>query len=174
MRRTSSTLLVALTFLMAASAALADAPSDFLTKATQISMAEVALGKLAQKNAQSAGVNALGVRLERDHARIGKILATVAREKGVTVPVSLEGGGGSAMESLSAKTGAEFDAAYTAQMVSDQTKAVALFTAAAESGDADLSQLAKMVLPTLREDARLAGSFEKLNPGANVPAVASR
>jgi putative membrane protein len=177
MRRTSTTIIGALTFLMATGAALADATPDFLAKAMQISMAEVALGKLAQQNAQSTGVNALAVRLERDHARIGKILAMVAREKGVTVPVSLEAGGGSEVQSLSATKGADFDAAYTAQMVLDHESEVALFTAAAEGGDADMSRLAKLALPTLREDERLAGSFDKLNkltPDSNVQAVASR
>jgi len=67
----------------------------------------------------------------------------------MTTPVSLEGGGRSVIESLSTKSGAEFDAAYTAQMVRDQEKAVALFTAAADSGDPDLVQLAKWALPTL-------------------------
>ena len=174
MRHASSTLIVAMTLFGMSGVARADAPADFLAKAMQTSMAEVELGKLAQKNAQSSGVNALGVRLERDHARIGKILAMIAREKGVTIPVSLDSGRRSVIDSLSAKRGAEFDAAYSAQMVSDHEKAVALFTATAESGDAELSRLAKLALPTLREDERLAGSFEKLNPGDNVQSVARR
>jgi putative membrane protein len=136
-------------------------------------MTQVELAKIAQKNAQSTGVNALGVRLQRDHARIGKILATVANQKGVTVPVSLDSH--AVIDSLSAKSGAEFDAAYSAQMVSDHEKAIALFSAAESSSDPDLRQIAKLALPTLREDERLAASFEKLNPSYNnVQAVARR
>jgi len=56
MRNASSTRIVTLILLMAAGAAWADAQTDFLAKAMQTSMAEVELGKLAQKNAQSSGV----------------------------------------------------------------------------------------------------------------------
>jgi putative membrane protein len=173
MRRATSTLIVAVISVLTSAVALADAPSDFLTKAIQGSMAQIELGKLAQKNAESGGVNALGVRLERDHARIGKILATLAQQKGVTVPVALEGSRSVVRQSLSTKHGADFDAAYSLQMVSDHQKAIALFTAAADSTDPDVSQVAKMVLPVLREDERLASSFAKLNEG-NLQAITAR
>ncbi len=169
-------LIAAMALLMTSGLALADAPQanpadEFLANALQTSMTQVELGKLAQKNAQSAGVNALGVRLQRDHARIGKMLATLANQKGVTVPVSLDSH--AAIDSLSAKSGAEFDAAYSAQMVRDHETAIALFTAAESSSDADLRQVARLALPTLREDERLAASFDKLNPNS-VQAVARR
>lgn len=173
MRRATSTLIVAVMSLLTSAVALADAPSEFLAKAIQGSMTQVELGKLAQTNAASSGVNALGVRLARDHARIGKLLAMLAQEKGVTVPVALESSRAVERESLSAKHGAEFDAAYSTQMVSDHEKAVALFTAAADSSDPDVSQVAKLALPVLREDERLASSFAKLSEG-NVQAVAAR
>jgi putative membrane protein len=159
---------------MTAGVALADDSSDFLSKAMQTSLAQVELGKLAQKSAQSSGVNALGARLERDHARIGKILSMVAQQKGMTTPVTLDGSRRAEIDALSDKTGAEFDAAYTTQMVSDQQKAIALFTAAAGSGDPDLRKIAKLALPTLRDDAHLADSFAKLNPSSGVQAVARR
>ena len=174
MRRTTSTMLVAMALLMAAAVAWADPSSDFLAKAMQASLGQVELGKLAQKNAQSSGVNALGVRLQHDHARIGKILTMVALKKGVTVPVALDGKRKSVVDALSARTGADFDAAYTAQMLSDHQKAIALFTAAAGSGDPDLSRIAQLALPTLREDEHLVESFAKLNPGYDVAAVATR
>ena len=174
MRQITSTITVAMALLMSASVALADDAADFLPNAMQTSMAQVELAKLAQKNAQSSGVNALGVRLQRDHARIGKILETVAQQKGVTTPVSLDGSRRAVIDALSDKTGAEFDAAYTMQMVTDQQKAIALFTAAADSGDPELGKIAKLALPTLREDEHLADSFAKLNPNYNVQAVARR
>ncbi len=137
-------------------------------------MTQVELGKLAQKNAESSGVNALGVRLEHDHARIGKMLETIARDRQVAVPTSPDGSHRAVIESLAAKNGAEFDAAYTRQMVSDHEKAIALFTAAAQSGDADLQELAKRALPALREDGRLAGTFEKMSSTYDVRAIAHR
>jgi putative membrane protein len=162
MRIAGSTFVVAIMLLVTSGAALAQTPSaseQFLAKALQASMMEVELGKLAQKNAQSTGVNALGVRLQRDHARIAKVLKAASQEKGIVVP-PLDT---RQIEALSAKSGAEFDAAYIEAMVSNHQKAIALYTAVAEGGDADLSSLAKLALPTLREDQRLAGSYEKLS-----------
>ena len=172
MLRASSTLIIAAMTLLASTVALAEEPSDFLAKAIQVSKTEIELGKLAQRNAESSGVNALGARIERDHARIGKMLAILAQQKGVAVPVALESSG-MAVQSLSAKRGAQFDAAYSTQMVSDHETAIALFTAAANGSDPDLRQAAKLALPILREDERLASSFEKLSAG-NLQAVAAR
>jgi putative membrane protein len=155
--------LMAVALFLAAGAASADSPAELLGRAMQISMTQVELGKLAQTNADSTGVNALGARIAHDHARIGKMLATVAREKGVTLPTTLDASHRAAVQALTAKNGEAFDAAYTEQMVKDHEKAVALFTTAAQSGDSELQQLAKLALPALREDGRLAGSFEKLN-----------
>lgn len=177
--RIAGSILVATALLWVAGAALAETPAakpteQFLERAVQSSMLEVALGKLAQEHAQSTGVNALGARLAHDHAKLGKVLASVSRDRGVVVPVSLDNTQRARVDLLSAKTGADFDAAYTMQMVSDHENAVALFTAVAESGDSDLSQIAKFALPMLREDQRLANSYQKLNSTADLQAVAHR
>jgi putative membrane protein len=158
--------------LLAAGFASADTPADLLARAMQVSMTQVELGKLAQKNADSTGVNALGARLAHDHARIGKMLTMVAQKKGVALPKALDASHRAIVDALSGKSGAAFDAAYTEQMVSDHDKAVALFTTAAQSGDADLQQVARVALPALREDQRLAASFGKLS--YNVQPVAHR
>jgi putative membrane protein len=177
--RIAGSTLIAVALLAMTGVALADLPTgpavgssdQFLLKAMQASMAEVELGKLAQKNAQSTGVNALGVRLERDHARIGKMLAAASREKGVVAPTSLDTSQRAQVESLATKSGAEFDTAYIELMVSNHQDAIALYTAVAESGDTEVSQLAKLALPTLREDHRLAGSY---NSGYDRQAIAAR
>lgn len=180
MRITGSTL-VAIILLATAGAALADVPAgtaqQLLSQALQTSMAEVELGKLAQKNAQSTGVNALGARMQRDHGRIAKVLTAVSRNKGLDVPVALESNQSAQIEALRTKRGAEFDAAYVEQMVSNHEQAILLFTALSQSDDRELSQLASSALPILREDQRLAGSYEKLSPAPpveNVRAVAQK
>jgi putative membrane protein len=185
MRITGSTLM-AVALMVMTGVALAQAPAGpaakssehFLSKALQASMVEVELGKLAQKNAQSTGVNALGARLQRDHARISKVLSAVLREKGMVVPTSIDSTQRAQVEALGAKTGADFDAAYVDLMVSNHENAIALYTAVAESGDPDLSPLAKFALPTLREDQRLAGSYEnsyeKENASYDLKAIAAR
>src|SRR3954454_17724821 len=95
--RVSAPIVVTLALLLTAGAASAETPAgnsseQLLAKALQRSMVQVELGKLAQRNAQSTEVNALGDRLARDHARIGKILAAVSRDRGMTVATSLDSG----------------------------------------------------------------------------------
>jgi putative membrane protein len=178
--RIAGSTLVAIMLLTMAGAAAADAPASStqqdLTMALQASMAQVELGKLAQKNAQSTGVNALGARLQRDHTRISKAFATVVRNKGMVVPVALESGQRAAIEALSAKRGADFDVAYVVQMASNHEEAIALFTTLANGSDQELGRLAKSALPLLQEDQRLVSSYEKLNaaPVDNVPALARK
>lgn len=177
--RITGSILVAMVLAAISAVALADAPAvkpseHFLAKALQASMVEVELGKLAQKNAQSTGVNALGARMQRDHARIGKVLSSVLKERGMVVPTSVDISQRAQIDALGTKTGADFDAAYVDLMVSNHQDAIALYTAVAESGDPELSPLARMALPTLREDQRLAGSYEKLNGSPDLQAVAAR
>jgi len=166
--RIAGSTLVAIMLLTTAGAALADVPAgspeQLLSKALQTSMAEVELGKLAQKKAESTGVNALGARMQRDHGRIAKVLTAASRDKGLVVPTSLESSQSAQIEALRAMSGAEFDAAYVEQMVTNHKQAIVLFTALSESDDRDLSRLASSALPLLREDQRLADSYEKLSP----------
>jgi putative membrane protein len=168
MRKLPSTL-AAISLLAMAGASYAAAPAiaageteAFLEKATQNAMTEVALGKLAEKNARSMGINALGNRLARDHARMNTLLALISQDKGLTIPTSLDSDHRAIVESLSSKTGAEFDVAYTALMVSDHANAIALFNAAVQGDDPELAAFAKSALPALREQKRLADSFKKM------------
>jgi len=177
--RIAGSTLVAITLLFTAGAAVADPPANkpaeqLLAKALRASMVEVELGKLAQKNAESTGVNALGVRLQRDHARIGKVLAAVSRDRGMIVPASLDSGQRAQIDALGEKSGADFDAGYVEQMVTNHDAAVHLFTALSQSDDAELSQLAKAALPILREDQRLADSYAKLSPSDTVRPIAAQ
>ncbi|MEJ1963329.1 MAG: DUF4142 domain-containing protein [Gammaproteobacteria bacterium] len=137
----------------------------FLEQATQDAMTQIALGKVAEKNARSMGINALGSRMARDHARMNRILGLISHDKGISVPTSLDAEHRAIVDSLSSKTGAEFDVAYAALMVSDHTKAIAFYSDAAQSDDQDVAVFARSALPALREQKRLADSFQKMTAG---------
>jgi putative membrane protein len=145
----------------------------FLTEAIQDAMTEVELGKLAQRNARSTGVNALGSRLARDHGRMNSILSLICRDKGVTVPTALDSEHRAIVDGLSAMSGTQFDIAYTALLVSNHADAITVFSEAAQGDDAALAAFAKSALPALREHKRLADSFQKMTAGYDVqPALA--
>jgi putative membrane protein len=148
--------------------------AEFLQKAMQYSLTEVELGKLAGHNARSTGINALGSRLARDHGRIGTMIGLISKDKGVTLSTALDADHRAVVERLSAKMGAEFDVAYTGLMVADHQQAIAMFTEATESSDPDLAEFARRALPTLREQQRLAVSFQKMTEGYAGEKVAAR
>jgi putative membrane protein len=155
----------------AASGASVDT-AQFLQKALQDTMMEVELGELAQRNAGTTGINALGTRLARDHRKIGKILGLISQERGVVVPASLDGDQRSIVAALGLKTGAEFDAAYAERMVASHEKLISLFDEAAAGSDADVAAFAKAALPVLREGKRLAEVYRKVTARDRPPAEA--
>jgi predicted outer membrane protein len=135
---------------MAADPSGAD-PAMFVKKAALGGMTEVELGKLAQSKSQDAKIKAFADRMVKDHGKANTELAGIAKGKGLEVPMSLDAEHQSMVKELSAKSGSDFDAAYSKHMVMDHAKTIALFQGAAKNSDADLAAFAEKTLPTLKE-----------------------
>jgi predicted outer membrane protein len=148
--------------------------SVFIAEAGQNALMAVELGKLAQKNARSPGISALGSRLARDHGRMNAVLKVICSEKGFDVPVELDGNHRAVVDRLSALSGVEFDSAYATLMASDHANAITLFTHATEGDDPDLAEFARRTLPSLREHKRLADVYVKVATDNGLEHVASR
>jgi len=130
---------------------------DFVTKATQAGIAEVAAGKVAESNGQSASVKTFGKRMVADHSKAGDELKKVADKNGITVPTEPSSDQQQTGKRLEGLKGTEFDKAYADQMVKDHEDAVTLFTNEASSGsNADLKAFAKKTLPTLQQHLKMA------------------
>ena len=130
---------------------------DFVTKAGQAGIAEVAAGRMAKENGQSPGVKTFADRMITDHSKAGDELKSVAVKSGVTVPTTSSAEQKQAAQKLASLKGADFDKAYAAQMVKDHEGAVALFEKEASAGsDADLKAFAGKTLPTLQEHLKMA------------------
>jgi putative membrane protein len=153
----------------ATSSAGAAQPAQFLQKAMLGSMLEVELGEVAQRNAATTGIHALGSRMVRDHGKIGRILQMLSKDKGVVVPASLASDDRSTVTALSTKTGVEFDAAYAQRMVVSHEKLIALFDEATTGSDPDVAEFARRALPILREGKRLAEVYREVT-SRHVPA----
>ena len=137
-------------------------PATFVKKAALGGMTEVEAGKLAQAKAQDPQVKAFATRMVKDHEKANAELATLAKSKGMQVPAMLDAEHKSKLAQLSAKSGADFDKAYSSAMVMDHDKTVALFEGAAKNPDSDLAAFAKKTLPTLKEHKQMTRSL----PGA--------
>jgi putative membrane protein len=140
---------------MSAAPEVSSSDRQFLEEAAKGSMEEVHYGRMAMQNGATAGVKAFGQKMVTDHTKANQEAAQLAQQKGVTLPPQSQI---KMNPSFANKTGADFDKAYVADMISDHEKDVAAFEKEANSGtDPDIKAWAAKMLPTLRQhltDAR--------------------
>jgi putative membrane protein len=137
------------------------ADTSFVTKAAQGGMAEVKLGKLATEKASSPDVKAFGQQMVDDHSKANEELKDLASKKGVTLPTDVDAKDQATYDKLSKMSGAEFDKAYMADMVSDHKTDVAEFRRESQRGsDPDVKAWAAKTLPTLEHHLQLAQSTD--------------
>lgn len=142
-------------------------PATFVKKAALGGMTEVEVAKLAESKGQDAKVKAFAQRMVKDHDKANQELATLASAKGWQVPTSLDAEHKAVVEKLNAKSGAEFDAAYSQQMMADHDKTIALFEGGSRASDAELAAWAKATLPTLKEHKQLAHALPVVSHSAS-------
>jgi putative membrane protein len=131
-----------------------------LKTAAQDGMTEIALAKLALKKSSNNDVKQFAQKMEQDHEQADEQLSSIAQSKGLTLPPKPDAKHEAMVKSLSAKSGAAFDASYAEHMAKAHSKAVALFQAASHSSDPDISAFAKKTLPTLEEHKQLADNLK--------------
>ena len=90
---------------------------EYIIKDAQGSLSDSANAALAASRAQSNALHRYGVQLIADHARLNQILMTLARQKGVEVPVTLNDSQTTDIKELSGQSGRDFDKAIIAQFV---------------------------------------------------------
>jgi putative membrane protein len=133
---------------------LTAADKTFFTRAAESDHKEIALAQLAQQKGNSAEVKALAARIEKDHRQTSQELTTMAQSKSVTLPAAPTHD--AHMAKFEKLEGAAFDRAYSSMMVQDHTNAIALFSRAAKSKDAEVRAFAEKTLPALREHLRMS------------------
>jgi putative membrane protein len=122
-------------------------------------MAEVELGKLAGDKAQSEQVKQFGHRMAQDHAKANDELKSLAQQKNIMLPSTLDAKDKATVDRLSKLSGAAFDRAYMQDMLQDHRKDVNEFRKESQSGkDPEVKAWAAKTLPTLEEHLRLAQS----------------
>jgi putative membrane protein len=135
------------------------ADHQFVMEAAQGGMAEVELGQLASQKAQSEQVKQFAQRMVTDHGKANDELKSLAQQKNITIPSTLDAKHKSKMDKFSKMSGAEFDRAYMQDMLQDHRKDVSDFRKESQSGkDPEVKAWAAKTLPTLEEHLRLAQS----------------
>jgi putative membrane protein len=135
---------------------------EFATKAAQGGLKEVKFGELAQQQAARDQVKQFGQRMVEDHGKANDQLKQIVQNKGIELPQQLSDEDQQKYAELQQKSGAEFDQAYTDEMVSDHEKDIDEFQKYVDAGkDSDLTSFAGQTLPTLKEHLRLARQTEE-------------
>jgi putative membrane protein len=137
--------------------ALSDADKEFIMKAAQGGMAEVAGGQTAATNGASADVKSFGNRMVQDHGKANDELKQLATTKGLALPAETDADHKQKLDAMAKKTGKDFDKAYMEDMVADHEKDVAEFQKASQNAqDPDLKNWASKTLPTLQDHLKMA------------------
>ncbi|HEX3895507.1 MAG TPA: DUF4142 domain-containing protein [Rudaea sp.] len=126
--------------------------ADFAAKAADGGMAEVITGQLAAQKGTDPQVRMFGQRMVTDHSKANDELKSVAAKDNITLPAEPGLKHKTTASKLGNMSGADFDKAYTQEMIKDHEEDVALFKKEAQSGsNPDMKAFAQKTLPTLQE-----------------------
>ena len=127
------------------SSTLSEKDKAFMKKAAKGGMMEVAMGRMAEQNAQSEDVKSFGKRMVTDHGKANDELKSIAAKKNVQLPTK---------EPTEKWTS---DKAYMNTMVRDHQKDLAEFKQEANSGsDADVKKFSDDTAKVIQEHLDLA------------------
>jgi len=131
--------------------------SKFAVAAADGGMLEVQLGKLAATNASSKTVKDLGKMMVSDHSAANEELKALAARKNITLPSGLSDKSQKIYDKLAAKTGSDFDKAYTEDMVDDHNEDISDFKKEVDKGtDADVKAWAAGKVPVLEHHLEMS------------------
>jgi len=127
------------------SSSLSAQDKTFIKKAAKGGLMEVAMGNMAEQNAQSEDVKSFGKRMVTDHSKANDELKAIAEKKGVTIPSK-----GPSEKWTSDKT-------YMSAMVKDHEKDLSEFREEATHGsDPDVKKFADDTAKVIQEHLDLA------------------
>lgn len=125
--------------------------AGFLVSAAEISLEEIQLGQLAQKNSTTPRVIELGKMMETEHTQALKDVQALATKKKITIPTELTKDGKDANDKLKEKFGSEFDKLYCDMMVKGHKDAISkIEKASMDSKDAEIQSWAETLLISLK------------------------
>jgi putative membrane protein len=132
----------------------ADVPAGdkmFAEKAAMGGMFEVQTGKIAQDKGMSQDVKDFGAKMVEDHGKANDELKGIASTKGIDLPTALDAPHQKMVDSLNAKSGADFDKAYLGIMTKAHKMDNAAFMKEADGGkDADIKAFAAKTDETVK------------------------
>ena len=133
----------------ATASTLSSADKAFIKDAAKGGMMEVAMGRVAEKNASNNEVKNFGARMVKDHSKANEELKAIAKEENVEWPAEKEAG----------KWKSDKD--YMDAMVKDHEKDLAEFEKEAKNGsNPNVKSFADKTAKTVREHLEMAKEID--------------
>lgn len=140
----------------------AASPAEFVRQASAAGLAEVNMGRLAEKQANSDAVKKYARQIVEDHTKANDELNKIADRKRLMPAQSMDAKHQTTADQMAKLSGADFDRHFIQHMISDHEKAIALFQAQAKGGtDPDLKAYAEKTLPKLKDHLKMAQDLNK-------------
>ena len=128
---------------------LSSADKAFIKDAAKGGMMEVAMGRVAEKNATDSDVKNFGARMVKDHSKANENLKAIAKEENVEWPTEKEAGKWKS------------DKSYMDAMVKDHEADLAAFEKKAKNGsDPDVKNFASKTAETVRKHLEMAKEID--------------
>ncbi|WP_406827037.1 DUF4142 domain-containing protein [Pedobacter sp. KACC 23697] len=141
--------------------AVDEADAKFTTQAAVGGMAEVELGKMALDKSSNAQVKEFATMMVKDHGMANAELMSIAKQKNITLPSTVDDEHKKKMEDLSKKTGADFDKAYVNAMVDGHKSTLKLMEDESKDGkDADLKAFATKTAPIVQSHLEMINKIK--------------
>jgi putative membrane protein len=122
----------------------------FAVKASNGSMMEIALGKMAQEKSASLRVKNFGAMMVKDHGEVNENLKSLAASVRLALPDSINESAKKEIDKLAKKKGVAFDQSYMKMMIEDHNKDLEEFRQAADKlSDSSFKTFAQVTLPVL-------------------------
>ena len=132
------------------------------------------IASAARNRATNADVRELGAALGVDYPKLAEDLTIFASKKSVKLPADLEASHQKVIDSLSSVSVEEFDAAYVAQAINDQTRFLAMIQPIlVTTNDADLKALLLTTATRISDHLARAKEIQKKYAGVSLDAKAT-
>lgn len=143
--------------------AMAASDREFVTTAASSDVMEVEASRLAVDRTQSEAVRKFAQQMVDDHTKTSQLLASIAREAGLTEPMPMNPAHSGDLDRLRGLGGRDFDREYAAQIgVAAHQQAITAFERAArDATNPHLKSFAEQVLPHLRDHLRQAQALAR-------------
>jgi len=135
-------------------------PKLFITDAIKGNLSEIALGKLAAKNAASEAVRSYGKILAAEHTQANDAASAVAAKLDLNPPDEPTAEAREQQTRLRKLSGRAFDKAFLNYMIEDHETNIQNFEDQVKAGNGETSKMAERQLPTLRKHLQLAKTLK--------------